>query len=348
VLHPPTVSVLMPVYNAAPYLREAIDSIIAQTYTDLELIIVDDGSTDNSLEIIRSYMDQRIRVFAESHQGLVVTRNKGLSEARGAYIACMDADDISDPYRFAKQVTYLDAQPNVVVVGCWARVINPSGEDTGKRLTPLSSGRDLHVKLYAIDDIVNGSTMMRKPAVLAVGGYRAGFAPAEDYDLWFRLSEVGVLANIDEFLYSLRFHETSATARVGARGVDRCAALARKAALQRRLRGYDALGYAKPRLPQLTDKMDASAQIGSNMVTLGDWAHIYLQRGQLFMGNYILLRMLLLCPHDGQAWSVLRQCYGGSASLDTLSRAMRRFAWEGLGWIEAAHRPVGGVRNANV
>ena len=114
----PKISVVMPAYNAENYIREAIDSILAQTFRDFEFLIIDDGSTDHTVEIIRSYSDSRIRLYQnERNMGVAATLNRGLDLARGEYIARMDADDISLPERFAKQAAYMDAHPDVAVCG---------------------------------------------------------------------------------------------------------------------------------------------------------------------------------------------------------------------------------------
>src|SRR5205823_3104415 len=127
--HPPQVTVLMTVYNGEHYLRPAMESILGQTFTDFEFLIIDDGSTDGSVEIIRSYHDPRIRLYVEPHRGLVPALNRGLSLARGRYIAHMDADDLADVRQLAQQVAFLDAHPAVVLVGCRIRYTDEDGQD---------------------------------------------------------------------------------------------------------------------------------------------------------------------------------------------------------------------------
>jgi glycosyltransferase involved in cell wall biosynthesis len=123
------ITVLMPVYNGEKYLREAIDSIFNQTFTDFEFLIVDDGSTDNSVEIINSYQNSRINLVKnDKNEGLVYTLNRGLSLAKGEYIARMDCDDISLPERLKKQIDFLDSNSEIAVVGTWIKVINEKEE----------------------------------------------------------------------------------------------------------------------------------------------------------------------------------------------------------------------------
>ncbi len=137
----PLVSVLMPMFNASRYLHEVIDSILVQSFTDYEFLIVDDGSNDDSVAIARSYEDGRIRVLAEPHLGLVATRNKCLTEARGRYMAWTDADDRSAPERLLKQVTFMEANPQIVAVGTWAQAIDSLGQSIDDRMIPPTGGK---------------------------------------------------------------------------------------------------------------------------------------------------------------------------------------------------------------
>src|SRR3990172_5385939 len=123
------VSVLMPFYNAERYVGEAIESILCQTFKEFELVAIDDGSTDRSLEVVRGYAcrDTRIRCFSSAHKGIAATRNETLSRANGKYIAVMDADDISLPERLAKQVAYLESHPECVLVGSWVQLMDSAG-----------------------------------------------------------------------------------------------------------------------------------------------------------------------------------------------------------------------------
>src|SRR5947209_6717846 len=130
----PLVSIIMPVYNGQPFLIQAVDSIVRQTYSDFELIIIDDGSMDRSLDIVRSYNDPRIRLLCGPHQGLVPSLNRGIASAQGVYIARMDADDVSDSQRVQLQVEYMKAHPCLAMVGSSALLIDAEGEPTGESL----------------------------------------------------------------------------------------------------------------------------------------------------------------------------------------------------------------------
>jgi GT2 family glycosyltransferase len=207
----PTVSVLMPVYNAEQYLAEALESILGQTFADFEFLIVNDGSTDRSLAILERYAaaDGRIRLMSRPNTGYTVALNGLLELASGELLARMDADDVALPQRFARQVDYLRACPDVVCVGSAVHFIDAAG----RFLRDGHPGMDhdaIQQRALAGDCPLNHpSVMMRRAAVRAVGGYHPDFEPAEDLDLWLRLGEVGRLANLPDALMKYRQHAQS-------------------------------------------------------------------------------------------------------------------------------------------
>lgn len=205
----------MPVHNAAPYLRQAVDSILAQSFEDFELLLINDGSTDASAVIISSYADPRIRVITNDHNiGLTATLNKGLDLCRGKYIARMDSDDIALPERFALQVNYLDTHPDVSVVAARASMINAEGEVTGEW-----SDDALHVSPGEIrrfmpfsNCLVHPSIMMRT-AILKAYRFKENQKGAEDWDLWLRLLADGHrIAKLSGVLLHYRVHMQSTMA----------------------------------------------------------------------------------------------------------------------------------------
>lgn len=203
----PRVTVLMPVYNAEATLREAMDSILAQTLTDFEFLIIDDGSTDGSAAIIRSYNDPRIHLVQnERNLKLAATLNRGLDLARGEYVARMDADDISLPERLTRQVAFMDAHPAVGISGTWAEAF---GEAHFSMPNPTDSER-IRAKLLFDSALVHPAVILR-PALLARHGlaYRELY-PIDDYDLWQRAARVFPLANLPETL--LRYRVTGGSA----------------------------------------------------------------------------------------------------------------------------------------
>jgi glycosyltransferase involved in cell wall biosynthesis len=209
----PRVTVVTPVYNGAVFLREAIDSILRQTFTDFEYLIIDDGSTDATPAFLHeaARADTRIRVVTQAHAGIAVARNTGITLARADLLAHQDADDLSLPDRLARQVAFLDAHPGVVMVGTFGRVIE-GGITLFRELRNPTDSATLRKGMLRNAGFLNGSLMMRRWAVQEVGGYDPSFAVLSDYDLWLRLAERFELANIPEALYVLRRHEASTTA----------------------------------------------------------------------------------------------------------------------------------------
>ena len=203
---PPDVSVVMSVYNGSDLLAKALDSILAQEGVTLELIVVNDGSTDDCAAILDEYArrDPRVRVIHQDNTGLTRALIRGCAAARGQFIARQDADDISLPGRLAHQVAFLNAHPEAVMTASGVRRVGPGGEDMGE---DISRGEELHEGLgkLTLAEIAgpphHGSTMFRRSAYEAVGGYRAAFRVAQDLDLWLRLAEVGKCLGIPDILY---------------------------------------------------------------------------------------------------------------------------------------------------
>ena len=199
----------MPVYNTERYLAVAIESVIAQSFTDFEFIILDDGSTDSSVHIIQQYAenDDRIRFFPLEHRGYVSLLRRGLNHARGEFVARMDSDDISTPDRFEKQVAFLRSHEDCVAVGSRVVLIDPFGSKVEKP-THKTTHEEIESELlngvgWAI---VHPTVMMRRDALMKVGGYREDLMVSEDLDLFLRLAEVGKLANMQEVLLQYRQH----------------------------------------------------------------------------------------------------------------------------------------------
>ncbi|MCA9034576.1 MAG: glycosyltransferase [Planctomycetaceae bacterium] len=206
---PCTISVVLPVYNNRRYLRDAVDSILSQTYSDFELLVFDDGSTDGSLQLLQEFArkDSRLLVYERSHCGYTPHLNEGIKIARGQFVARMDSDDICFPKRFETQVAFLNQHPGVIAVGSSVELIDEYGDPYSRMIVPQT-----HEEIDARH--LNGgggtmphpSVMMRREAVLKVGAYQPQFEPAEDLDLWLRLAEVGKLANLAEPLLRYRVH----------------------------------------------------------------------------------------------------------------------------------------------
>lgn len=201
----PKVSVILPVYNGEKFLKEAINGILAQTFKDFELIIINDGSTDGTQKIIDSYKDKRIFKLKQENKGLVASLNRGIELSKGEYIARHDADDISLPIRLEKQVSYLDSHPGSVLIGTRATEINESGRETGVLDYPNDDAA-IRLALFSYTPFAHGSVMYKKEIIKKIGGYTAGAWPAEDYDLWSKLLTLGSAANLKERLYKFRMN----------------------------------------------------------------------------------------------------------------------------------------------
>lgn len=211
----PLISVLMPVYNGQRYLAEAVQSIVQQTFKDFEFLMVDDGSTDDSLAMVTAFasQDKRIRLIPQRHQGLVAALNQGLAQAKGLFIARMDADDISLPERFDKQVAFLLAHPECAVVGSRLLAIDPKGRPLNVQLDRFSHEAIDAAHIQGLGGAIpHPAAMMRTDALKEVQGYRNLFPHVEDLDLWFRLTDKGYrLANLEAVLlkYRHQFHSVS-------------------------------------------------------------------------------------------------------------------------------------------
>ncbi|RKY19946.1 MAG: hypothetical protein DRP62_08910 [Planctomycetota bacterium] len=204
-IRPPTVSVVMSVYNGEKYLRESIDSILNQSYKNFEFIIVNDGSNDRTPDILFEYQnsDNRILVVKQENIGLTRSLNRAIKLAECEYIARQDADDISIPSRLEKQLDYIKNHPEVAVVGCFGDVFNVNGvlRTSGD---PKFSRAGIKKHLASKNLFMHGSAMMRKSYLAKVGYYRDFFRYSQDYDLWLRLSQHFDIAVLPEHLYRYR------------------------------------------------------------------------------------------------------------------------------------------------
>jgi len=235
----------MSVYNGRPFLKTAVESILDQTFTDFEFILIDDGSSDGSTELLREYAEQddRIRLFEQQNVGVTSSLNRGLREVRGEYIARMDADDVCHPERLEKQVAYLEHHQTYVAVGGQALLINEEGEPI--RCSGASPGSDGKGRMKGLkqdhrsieNELLDGgwpllqpAVTMRREAVEDVGGYDERFEQNQDHDLFLKLAEVGRLSNLSSTVLKYRRHSEQATAQQSGRNF---AAKYRKAIIRR-------------------------------------------------------------------------------------------------------------------
>src|SRR5579862_2517303 len=203
----PAVSVVMSVFNGQAFLREAIESILAQTFTDFEFIIIDDGSTDRTGEILAAYgkHDSRVRIFSQENKGRAESLNRGIELATAPLVARMDADDISFPHRLKEQVDFLDNHPEVgLLSGAYDLVA--SGNKILDTIRLPGGDAEIRATLLHSNPMCHPAVVMRKDIALASGGYRKQLLDADDYDLWLRMAEHTRLANLDQVILKYRVH----------------------------------------------------------------------------------------------------------------------------------------------
>jgi GT2 family glycosyltransferase len=210
----PRVTVLVPVRDGERWLRTAIDSVLTQSVSDFELLVVDDGSRDSTPDLLAEYarQDSRVRILQQPAQGVASALNRGIGAARGPFIARLDVDDVALPGRLARQIRFLDEHPEVVLLGSWAVRINENDRSVGYLMPPTRHAAIMRA-LARDNPFIHSSVMYRTAAVQRLGGYRPSFEAAEDYDLWLRLSEVGKFANLAKPLIRYRHHEKNITQR---------------------------------------------------------------------------------------------------------------------------------------
>ncbi len=210
------ISVIMTVYNAERFLEDAIESVLDQTFSNFEFIILNDGSTDRSYKIICEYANKDNRIIVlnnERNTGIAKARTKCVKHAKGKYIATVDADDISEPMRFKKQYDYLEKYKNCGVVGGFLEIFDSeTGETIGFRKYYEDDSR-LRKKIFFYSPIANPASMIRKEVYDNIGYYDPEYPPADDVDFWFRLGKKYKFANIQEVLVKYRVHRNSATVK---------------------------------------------------------------------------------------------------------------------------------------
>ena len=205
----PLITVLMAVYNGERWLHDSINSILQQTYINFEFIIINDGSNDNSLQIINEFAfnDKRINVYNKKNSGLTDSLNYGIQKAKGKWIARIDADDISNPCRLKKQLEYTFINEDIVLVGSGLVIIDENGKH-GKTYTYSAKSSSLKQRLSkGLPFFAHSSAFFKLSTVEELGGYRPQFIRSQDQDLWLRLAQVGKIACIKEPLVLLRKHD---------------------------------------------------------------------------------------------------------------------------------------------
>lgn len=294
-----TISVLMPVYNAQCYVAQAIESILNQTFEEFEFIIIDDGSTDESLKILKKYAakDKRIQLMSRPNTGYVVALNEMVSLARGEFIARMDADDIALPERFALQVQFLQSNPDVVCVSGATELIDEQGRLLARVQRPETDTEIQRKLLAGFGGMINHpSAMIRKTSLVAVGGYDETILYVEDLDLWLKLGEIGKLANLKETLLKYRFHSQSICALYQSEQRHYAQVVCERAWQRRGIQGH--FESTKPWRPG-SDHVSRYFW----MLTYGWWAF---KSGQRQTAIIYGIRAIQICPCQSQGWQLLK------------------------------------------
>ena len=301
----PKVTVLMSVYNGEKYIQEAIDSILGQTFKDFEFLIINDGSTDKTGEILESYNDPRIKIINnEKNIGLTKSLNKGLELATGKYIARQDADDISMPQRLEKEVEFLEQNRNVGLVGTDYLFINEKGKVV-HIVKCLNGSRELKAKLLKGNQFGHGSVMLRRECIEKVGTYREEFKFAQDYDFCLRIAEAYDVANIPEPLYKWRINIESVSVKKKSLQ-DKYASLAIELAKERRQSGKDKLqSLNKEEIDKFLDKLISDTRIqDKRKIAEGYcfWSRV-LFSGKDYTGAFkLLFKSLVSYPLNKETW----------------------------------------------
>ncbi|MES2796051.1 MAG: glycosyltransferase [Bacteroidota bacterium] len=267
----PNITVLMPVYNCELYINEAIDSILNQTYTNFEFLIIDDASTDKTVSIIKTYTDSKIQLIEKPlNTGLTNSLNLGLQLAKGKYIARMDGDDISLPERFEKQVVFLEANPEVVLCGT---LFNAIGSELVIKLP--EHYEDIKLGLLKGNCIAHPSVMIRNQVLDEFSiFYDVSKEPAEDFDLWVRLISFGKLYNLQEVLLNYRVHNTQVSQKREIAQI--------QSALQSRLQMLKYLNCSLDRKERDLLKKIIGESI---LVTFDEIKDFYVLKGKMILGN---------------------------------------------------------------
>jgi glycosyltransferase involved in cell wall biosynthesis len=322
----PKVSVVMSVYNDESYIREAVESILNQSFKDFELIIINDGSTDRTREILSSYTDERIRLFDQENRGLTISLNRGLSLSNGSYIARMDGDDISEPERFAEEVRFLEQNKKIGLVGTYAYRIDEQG-----RIVSLSKYKttteEIREDLRVDCSFCHSSVMFRKICTEEVGMYREKVGPSEDYDLWFRIAERFDVANLPVPLQKFRINSQGVTV---ARRFEqlRYIMLVRLLAEERKKYGRDSLerwsleeisAILENFLPKTPE--NERTVLASNYVYLAD---VYYVTGDYRRSLNWLARSLWVKPVDLRGWKLFGKILISIILPNAILRHLRR------------------------
>jgi glycosyltransferase involved in cell wall biosynthesis len=293
------ISVLMPVYNTARYLHSALTSIAEQTFRNFELLVTDDGSTDESARILKEFgsTEPRMRVVRRANRGIVATRNELLEQASGEFLAWMDSDDVAVPERLARQLAEFRRNPALVCVGGAALCVDPDDMPLHVERFPLTD-TDIKAGQWEGGGMRFPTTMMRTATALEVGGFRAPFAIGEDLDFLMRLGERGALGNLNDVLLRYRLHPAGTSFRLGEQWEEHLDAI-RALADERRRTGTDTLERTGKLDKLISRRHDEPVPAYDLHVR---WARLALSNGYVQTARKHARAALQLSPWSGFAW----------------------------------------------
>ena len=314
----PIISVVLPVYNAEKYIAEAIDSILNQTFSDFELILIDDGSTDASLTILENYqaIDARIRLFSRENKGLVNTLNEGIDLARGVWLARMDADDIAMPQRFDRQLQHLE-QTEADICGAWVSFFGTADKRVLKH--PITD-EAIKISLLFGSVLAHPTVMMRTELIKSLR-YDIAWEKCEDYDLWERADRVGwKMTNIPEVLLLYRQHDTQISTATSIKQQE----LTQKIRFRRWLFVFESLSLNKAWIDEVLKLREPSA-MRSNMddvdaafTALLQQSHGEARAAVLDHMTRLYFRAAADCPDIAIRWHQLNRAFGTKLALATI------------------------------
>lgn len=287
------VSVVMSVKNGEPYLADAIESILGQTFKNLTFVIVEDGSDDGSERILKDFAgrDRRVRVLKGESRGLTAGLNLALRYANTEYIARMDADDLAYPERLAEEVAYLDATPDCVLVGTGFRYIDPEGRPLFPFEPETSHEALVEGMLEGRPGLCHPSVLIRRSALDACGGYRECYETSQDLDLWLRLSEKGRVSNLPRVLMDYRVHPGAVSSARAKRQVEDAYRIVVDAA--------ERLGRGAPRREGFLSEA-CHAPSGSEWYRY--WGELCMQAGESDAAKRMATSALRVGPRTRRAW----------------------------------------------
>jgi glycosyltransferase involved in cell wall biosynthesis len=298
----PIVSVVMPVYNGEAYLADSIGSILAQTFTEWELICVDDGSHDGSLEVLGRYdrIDPRVHVITRPNSGVTRARNDGIAVARGRYIAAMDSDDVALPERLRRQVDYMESHPECVGLGAAVRIVGPDLMPICDEAKPLDHETIDRLSLLGCGASIRQSVaMFRAEAIRQIGGYRDECFTHEETDLYLRLAEIGRLANLPDFLllYRQRLGSVNRTQQ------------AVQDQYRRKILRDTRIRRGLPVGPELVDSEEASIQADNGRGSWAHWSHDAFNGGYRSTAQRYAWRAMRSEPLAVSSWKAVLRPY---------------------------------------